>query len=576
MRHPGKYLPVGQSYLRQNKTPSHALCLSTFPDRSLSTGASLSVIFIYLNLIKANAMRLEVFCQDRIGLTRELLDLLVARNIDLRGIEITALGRIYLNFSALEFDAFSNLMAEIRRTPGVTDVRTVTYMPSEREHRALSALLVAMPDPVFSIDLKSKVELANPAAQNLFNLDEEKMRNFSAGNLINGFNFMRWLESDRVEAQAQHVVIEGRDFLMEARPIYLPGEEGQNDRPVGAMVMLKSTARMGRQLQNLVVTDESEFDHIIAVTPKMRQVVDQARKLAMLDAPLLIVGDTGTGKDMLARACHLRSARGKNPFLALNCASLPDDVAESELFGHAAGAYPNALEGKKGFFEQANGGSVLLDEIGEMSPRMQTKLLRFLNDGTFRRVGEEHEVHVNVRVICATQKNLIELVQRGEFREDLFYRLNVLTLQLPPLRDRPQDILPLTEMFVARFADEQGMARPRLSPQLIAFLTRYAWPGNVRQLKNALYRALTQLEGYELRPQDIVLPEQTLDVSLGDEALEGTLDQITSRFERSILTRLYLSYPSTRKLAKRLGVSHTAIANKLREYGLGQKRTESE
>lgn len=521
-------------------------------------------------------MRLEVFCQDRIGLTRELLDLLVARNIDLRGIEITALGRIYLNFSALEFDAFSNLMAEIRRTPGVTDVRTVTYMPSEREHRALSALLVAMPDPVFSIDLKSKVELANPAAQNLFNLDEEKMRNFSAGNLINGFNFMRWLESDRVEAQAQHVVIEGRDFLMEARPIYLPGEEGQNDRPVGAMVMLKSTARMGRQLQNLVVTDESEFDHIIAVTPKMRQVVDQARKLAMLDAPLLIVGDTGTGKDMLARACHLRSARGKNPFLALNCASLPDDVAESELFGHAAGAYPNALECKKGFFEQANGGSVLLDEIGEMSPRMQTKLLRFLNDGTFRRVGEEHEVHVNVRVICATQKNLIELVQRGEFREDLFYRLNVLTLQLPPLRDRPQDILPLTEMFVARFADEQGMARPRLSPQLIAFLTRYAWPGNVRQLKNALYRALTQLEGYELRPQDIVLPEQTLDVSLGDEALEGTLDQITSRFERSILTRLYLSYPSTRKLAKRLGVSHTAIANKLREYGLGQKRTESE
>ncbi len=521
-------------------------------------------------------MRLEVFCQDRIGLTRELLDLLVARNIDLRGIEIAALGRIYLNFSALEFDAFSNLMAEIRRTPGVTDVRTVAYMPSEREHRALSALLVAMPEPVFSIDLKSKVELANPAAQNLFNLDEQKMRNFSAGNLINGFNFMRWLESERVEAQAQHVVIEGRDFLMEARPIYLAGEADQNDQPVGAMVMLKSTARMGQQLQNLVVTDESEFDHIVAVTPKMRQVVDQARKLAMHDAPLLIIGDTGTGKDMLARACHLRSARGKKPFLALNCASLPDDVAESELFGHAAGAYPNALEGKKGFFEQANGGSVLLDEIGEMSPRMQTKLLRFLNDGTFRRVGEEHEVHVDVRVICATQKNLIELVQRGEFREDLFYRLNVLTLHLPPLRDRPQDILPLTEMFVARFADEQGMPRPRLSPQLNAFLTRYAWPGNVRQLKNALYRALTQLEGYELRPQDIVLPEQALDVSLGDEALEGTLDQITSRFERSILTRLYLSYPSTRKLAKRLGVSHTAIANKLREYGLGQKRSESE
>ncbi|EHC39944.1 Transcriptional repressor protein TyrR, partial [Salmonella enterica subsp. enterica serovar Alachua str. R6-377] len=146
-----------------------------------------------------------------------------------------------------------------------------------------------------------------------------------------------------------------------------------------------------------------------------------------------------------------------------------------------------------------------LDEIGEMSPRMQAKLLRFLNDGTFRRVGEDHEIHVDVRVICATQKNLVELVQKGLFREDLYYRLNVLTLNLPPLRDCPQDIMPLTELFVARFADEQGVPRPKLSADLSTVLTRYGWPGNVRQLKNAIYRALTQLEGYELRPQDILI-----------------------------------------------------------------------
>lgn len=517
-------------------------------------------------------MRLEVFCQDRIGLTRELLDLLVARGIDLRGIEIASIGRIYLNCTAVDFAQFSNLMAEIRRIPSVTDVRTVHFMPSEREHRALSALLVALPEPVFSIDLKCKVDLANPAAEALFDLDQQKIRNYNAGSLISSFNFSRWLESDSVDAQTQHVVIKGRDFLLEARPIHTADENESAGALAGAVIMLKSTARMGQQLQDLSVNDESEFDHLVAVNPKMRQTLDQARKLAMLDAPLLIVGETGTGKDMLARACHLRSKRGRKPFLALNCASLPDDVAESELFGHAAGAYPNALEGKKGFFEQASGGSVLLDEIGEMSPRMQTKLLRFLNDGTFRRVGEEHEVHVDVRVICATQKNLTEMVQRGEFREDLFYRLNVLTINLPPLRDRPQDILPLTDMFVARFADEQGVARPRLSPQLNAFLTRYSWPGNVRQLKNALYRALTQLEGYELRPQDIVLPEFAQEMSLGEDAMEGSLDDITSRFERSVLTRLYLSYPSTRKLAKRLGVSHTAIANKLREYGLSQKK----
>ncbi|MFS7187119.1 transcriptional regulator TyrR [Serratia proteamaculans] len=520
-------------------------------------------------------MRLEVFCEDRLGLTRELLDLLVLRSIDLRGIEIDPIGRIYLNFSQLDFDTFRALMVEIRRIAGVTDVRTVNFMPSEREHRALRALLESMPEPVFSIDMKGKVELANPAAQALFGFSEDKIRNQTATALIGGYNFNRWLESEQTTPQSERVVIRSQDFLMDITPIYLEDENQQN-ATVGAVVMLKSTARMGRQLQNLSVNDDTEFDHIVAASPKMRHVLEQARKLAMLDAPLLIVGDTGTGKDILARACHLRSPRGKQPFLALNCAALPDDVAESELFGHAPGAYPNALEGKKGFFEQAHGGSVLLDEIGEMSPRMQTKLLRFINDGTFRRVGEEHEVHVDVRVICATQKNLTELVQRGEFREDLYYRLNVLTITIPPLRERPQDIMPLTELFVARFADEQGVARPKLANDLGSFLSKYGWPGNVRQLKNAIYRALTQTEGFELRPQDIVLPEFEVEMSLGDEVMDGSLDDISKRFERSVLTRLYRTYPSTRKLAKRLGVSHTAIANKLREYGLSSRKPSGE
>ncbi|MDU5454247.1 transcriptional regulator TyrR [Pseudescherichia vulneris] len=512
-------------------------------------------------------MRLEVFCEDRLGLTRELLDLLVLRGIDLRGIEIDPIGRIYLNFAELDFNDFSSLMAEIRRISGVTDVRTVLWMPSEREHRAMSALLEALPEPVLSLDMKSKVELANQASCQLFGQSQARLRNHTAPQLITGFNFQRWLEGNPQASHHEHVVINGQNFLMEITPVHLEGEAG-DPLLTGAVVMLRSTIRMGRQLQDLVSQDASAFNQIVAVSPKMRHVIDQARKLAMLSAPLLIVGDTGTGKDLLAHACHLASPRAAKPYLALNCASIPEDAVESELFGHAP-------EGKKGFFEQANGGSVLLDEIGEMSPRMQVKLLRFLNDGTFRRVGEDHEVHVDVRVICATQRNLVELVQKGIFREDLYYRLNVLTLDLPPLRDRPQDIMPLTELFVARFADEQGVPRPKLSTDLSNVLTRYSWPGNVRQLKNAVYRALTQLEGYELRPQDILLPDYDAGtVAVGEEAMEGSLDDITSRFERSVLIQLYRNYPSTRKLAKRLGVSHTAIANKLREYGLSQKKGE--
>ena len=514
-------------------------------------------------------MRLEVFCEDRLGLTRELLDLLVLRSIDLRGIEIDPIGRIYLNFAELEFTNFSSLMAEIRRISGVTDVRTVPWMPSEREHLALSALLEALPEPVLSLDMKSKIEMANPASCQLFAHTQDRMRNHTAAQLINGFNFQRWLESNPQDSHSEHVVINGQNFLMEITPVHLQGEN-QEQMLTGAVVMLRSTLRMGRQLQNMTTQDLSAFSQIIAVSAKMKHVVEQARKLATLSAPLLITGNTGTGKDLFAHACHLASPRASKPYLALNCASIPEDAVESELFGHAP-------EGKKGFFEQANGGSVLLDEIGEMSPRMQTKLLRFLNDGTFRRVGEDHEVNVDVRVICATQKNLVELGQKGLFRADASYGLNVLTLSLPPLRDCPQDIMPRTERFLARCADEPGVPRPKLSADLSTVLTRYGWPGNVRQLKNAIYRALTQLEGYELRPQDILLPDyDAATVAVGEEVMEGSLDEITSRFERSVLTQLYMNYPSTRKLAKRLGVSHTAIANKLREYGLSQQKKSEE
>ncbi|VFS27088.1 Transcriptional regulatory protein tyrR [Serratia liquefaciens] len=286
----------------------------------------------------------------------------------------------------------------------------------------------------------------------------------------------------------------------------------------------------------------------------------------MLSAPLLIVGDTGTGKDLLAHACHLASPRAGKPYLALNCGSIPEDAVESELFG-------DALQGKKGFFEQANGGSVLLDEIGEMSPRMQTKLLRFLNDGTFRRVGEDHEVHVDVRVICATQKNLIELVQKGLFRER-----SLLSPQRPDAVSAAAARLPAGH-HAADGAVRGPLCRRAGDPAAEALCrSQYgAYPLQLarqrRQLKNAVYRALTQLEGFELRPQDILLPDHDVaSLPVGEEAMEGSLDDITRRFERSVLTQLYRSYPSTRKLAKRLGVSHTAIANKLREYGLSQKK----
>ena len=247
---------------------------------------------------------------------------------------------------------------------------------------------------------------------------------------------------------------------------------------------------------------------------------------------------------------------------------MPDDVAETELFGHAPGSF-NHEQGHKGIFEQANGGTVLLDEIGEMSPHLQIKLLRLLQDGTFRRVGTEDEMHVDVRVIASTRHNLADLAESGSFREDLFYRLNVLTLTIPSLRDRPNDIAPLLDLFISKYVKQLGVNKPSLDESLLDQLAAYQWPGNMRQLENMVLRALTELEGNELTADLFHLPQlESSESALPSINLDGSLDEIMKEYESQVLERLYQSFPSSRKLAKRLNVSHTSVANKLREYGI--------
>lgn len=318
------------------------------------------------------------------------------------------------------------------------------------------------------------------------------------------------------------------------------------------------------------VVNSQSFDIFIQNSLAMQKLIKQAKAFSLQSEPLLISGSTGSGKDLLALACHQYSQRGDQIFLGLNCAAMPDEVVESELYGHAPGAYPGAIDGKKGFFEQANGGSVLLDGIDEMSYRMQTKLIRFINDGSFRRVGDDNEVSVDVRIICATKVDLLSLVKQGKFREDLYYRLNVLPLSLPNLKDRREDIIELALYFINQFANKHGILAPALTEEAKAVLLNYSWPGNVRELKNILYSALAQLNGKQITENDLILPKAAdNNLYLDNENIEGkTLDEMTKHFEKQILQQLYQTYPSSRKLSKRLGISHTAVANKLREYGI--------
>ena len=512
-------------------------------------------------------MRLEITCEDRLGITQDVLELLTAHQIDLRGIEIAEEGKIFLNFPNIEFADFQEFMPKIRRIPGIEDVKTTLFMPIERERNELRAIIQTMPDPVFSIDMKGRVVLFNDAAKFSVDNDTDMLYSTEISELIKGFNFSKWLDSKETLAQTFKVKYVEQDYIADLLPVFV--QDSEQNILAGAVIILKSELRLGQQFKAFHQKETNSFDKFYAHSPAMRKVIKEAKRMADLSGPMVIFGETGTGKELIARACHDASSRRDGPFLALNCAALPDDVAETELFGFGKGAFGSS-EGKIGLLEDAEGGTLLLDEVADMSEQLQGKLLRVLEDGEFRRVGDNQPVKVNVRIICTTCKDLGVQVETGKFRQDLYYRLNVLGLVMPALRERKQDIIPLTEAFIKQHCAKLGRNVAKLSKSCVDYLNTYPWPGNVRQLQNALYRALTLLEGNEITKSHIHLPSCSTTVSYIDENFDGTLDEEVKKFEKDLLRKLYPSYPSTRQLAKKLGLSHTAIANKLREYGINK------
>ena len=516
-------------------------------------------------------MRLEITCHDRVGMGQKVLGIFVEHEINVRGIELKQPGRIFINIPDLEFSDLQTFMPQLRLLEGVGDVRTAPYMPSERERNELVTLIKTFPDPFISLDAKGNIRIVNNVASSIMGCDEDSIKGQHISQCLKGFNFTRWLESDDVLAQTRRLKFQGEDFVADIMPINVASEDSaQNNKQIlaGAVLILKSEARLGQQINAFKQPNENSFAGIQASSSGMRKVIREAKRMSQLDSSILIIGETGTGKELLARACHAASERSEQPFMTLNCAALPDDVAESELFGVGEKEHGQS---KRGIFELADGGSVFLDEVGEMSTKLQSKLLRVIQNGSFRRVNSEQEVTVNVRIISSTNKDLLNLVSIGEFREDLYYRLNVFGLNIPPLRERRSDILPLTEFFIALAGQRIGRVNLKLTQECRDFIEHYPWPGNVRQLENVLTRAASLLEGDEIEISHLQLPAYTREHGYLEQEFEGTLDAAVKSFEADLLRKLYPAYPSTRQLAKKLGLSHTAIANKLREYDINKK-----
>lgn len=347
------------------------------------------------------------------------------------------------------------------------------------------------------------------------------------------------------------------------------------------IIVKKAFERINLVTENTYLKQEIEekfyFPGVVGKSESMKKVIELIDAVSKTDSLVLIEGESGTGKELVAKAIHQNSHRKNNPFIVLNCGALSEGVLESELFGHEKGSFSGAFTQRKGRFELANSGTLFIDEVGELSLSAQTRLLRVLQEKEFERVGGTHPIKVDVRIIAATNKNLEKEVKENRFREDLFYRLNVFKINVPPLRDRKEDIIELSNFFISKFSKEMNKKITGLSPEAIKILKNYSWPGNIRELQNVIERAVVLCKDDIITPRE--LPDNlSKEVEMRDqiEIKSGeTLDSAMERIEKSIILKALkkCGFSQTRT-AEYLGVKRTTLRYKLEKYGLINKVVE--
>jgi DNA-binding NtrC family response regulator len=333
------------------------------------------------------------------------------------------------------------------------------------------------------------------------------------------------------------------------------------------LTLSRATEQRRAHAVSRLATDPSRDERLTLIghSRAMAEIYKTIAKAATGRSTVLVVGESGTGKELVARAIHKNSDRAAKPFLAINCAALPDELLESELFGYARGAHSTATTDKPGMFELANGGTLLLDEIGDMSPSLQAKLLRVLEDSETRRLGDTRTIHTDVRVVASTNKDLVRMVREGRFREDLYYRLNVITIAIPPLRERKEDIPHLTDHFIQKYGALVHKNVADASPEALEQLQAYAWPGNVRELEHVIERAVILNSKSRIMPED--LPDE-LKAPPADASKPATSLSLHEMERQHILQALKERHGNIKATAESLGIDRKTLYRKLAEYGV--------
>jgi PAS domain S-box-containing protein len=444
-------------------------------------------------------------------------------------------------------------MGTLQRNASVATETSQQY--AEFSASNLRMLLDALPLGVFVLDDQRKIQTINPAAASLLGFEHDQVQGRPCSDVL-GCSYcgpacaaVKAHDTDHTEVgfPAKLTAAGGskRSVLMDAVPL------GQGR----VAVLLRDVTDADRFRQALL--EKWVFHGIVCVSAATKEIVDRVRDVAPYDSTVLVLGESGTGKELVARAIHAESPRADRPFVAVNCSAYSENLLESELFGHARGSFTGADRDRQGRFELANGGTVFLDEIGEISPKIQVKLLRVLQEREIERVGENRSRPVDLRIIAATNRDLLREVREGRFREDLFYRLNVFNLRLPPLRDRREDIPALADHFLGKLRDHTGKDVRGVTGDVLDAFLRHTWPGNVRELENVVESALVRARGPMIGIPD--LPD-----SFRAEAV------LAAAPEDRIRAALGRTGGCVTRAARLLGIHRTTLWRQMREAGLNR------
>ncbi|WP_442891426.1 sigma 54-interacting transcriptional regulator [Dendrosporobacter sp. 1207_IL3150] len=511
---------------------------------------------------------LKIINQDRVGLVLDISKVLVEQNINILSMEVSP-NIMYLEIQELSPKNCSLVIQQLSLIAQVNHVIPISHMPYQEREQQLQAVMDTIGDGIIAIDQQEVITHFNPASEQILGYKTidvlgKKIRDILGSNIP----LLKTVQDGTVYNNRELIIMTPKGeshYITSGRPL-----KDDTGSIIGAVAVLKAMTDVKELVYSVIKPQISKFADIIHISDSMKQTINMAKLVAKNNSTILIRGESGTGKELFARSIHMESPRSEKIFAPINCAALPDALMESELFGYEDGSFTGAKKGGKlGLFEYANGGTIFLDEIGELSSNLQAKLLRFLQEGKVRRIGGDREISVNVRIIAATHRNLEDMIRKNEFREDLYYRLNVIPLYIPPLRERKEDLPILIESLLLKINHRLKKQVTHIAKPAMTKLLHHDWVGNVRELENVIERAVSLACQGEINAEHIMIDKNYVPTQpLCLPTTTSNLKDIISEVECRILREAIKKHRTSRQVGKHLGLSHTSVLARMRKYNL--------